>query len=302
MPFKCLIDNAEFETEKELHNYVSRRLKVKLEEYYPRYFPRYDLHTGELIEFKNKEFYSHALFNTRDNLIEYFKHNKDIEAVKECLKLRKEAKSLRFAPSTVEARTCILPSPALVKRMGFDYNQICQEIGLHPRYDYSQNLEVDSTPLKVLVDTREQRPLPIHGEITVSKLDFGDYTSTSHFSKVFVERKSLVDLCGTLSAGFERFQREISRAMDMDSHLVVCVEDNIKQLATIGRTPETSKVKGSPDFFGVRIRSLCQQFPNVQFLFVDGRVRMTQIVEKILRLKNDVSKLDVQYFYDSKLL
>ena len=300
--FKCLIDNAEFASEKELHNYISRRLKVKLEDYYPKYHPRYDLQSGEPIQFKNKEFYSHNLFNNRENLIEYFKHNKDVEVLKECIRLRKESKNLRFAPSTVEARTCILPSPALVKRIGFDYNQICQDLGLHPRYDYSQTLETDPAPLKVLVDTREQRPLPIHGEVTVSKLDFGDYTSTSHYKKVFIERKSLVDLCGTLSAGFERFQREISRAMDMGSYLVVCVEENIKQMAVIGRTPETSKVQASPDFFGVRIRSLCQQFPNVQFLFVDGRVRMSQIIEKVLRLKNDVSKLDLQFFYDSKLL
>lgn len=300
--FKCHIDGQEFETEHALHNYVSRRLKVKLEDYYQKYEPRHDLLTGDIIEFKNKEFYSHTLFNTRENLVKYLKTSPHESVISESIELRKKAKNLRYAPSTVEARTSILPTPLLVKKLGFDYNEICLNVGLDTRYEYDVVLETDDRPLSVLIDTREQKPLKLNADVTVSKLDFGDYTSSSHYKSVFIERKSLIDLCGTLSQGFERFQKELSRASAMDAYIVVCVEENLNNLATVGKTHQTSHVKASPDFLGVRIRALCQQFTNVQFLFVDGRVQMTEIVEKILRLNNDVKALDLQYLYDAKLL
>lgn len=299
---KCHIDNQEFPNEKALHNHVSRRLKMKIEDYYHTYEPRHDLLTGELIEFKNKEFYSHTLFNNRKNLIEYLRKTKDVSAIRETLRLRKLAKNLVYAPSTTEARTSILPSPALIKKLGFDYNQLCREEGLLPRYDYQAELETDDGPLEVLIDTREQKPLSVNAFCTVSKLDFGDYTSTSHYTGTFIERKSLIDLCGTLSAGFERFQKEISRAKDMEANIVVCVEEKLDHLALINKLPHTSHVKASPDFFGVRIRTLCQQFDNVQFLFVEGRVQMSEIVEKIFRLTNNVKTLDLQCLYDCKQL
>ncbi len=300
--FKCLIDGKEFETELKLHSYIARTLKTKLADYYPKYYPRHDLLTGEPILFKNREFYMHTLFNTRENLVEYLKKNKDSAAIKETLRLRKESKGLTYAPSTVEARTSILPTPVLVQRLGFDYNILCEEVGLAARYDYSEELTTDDSPMSVLIDTREQKPLPLNAEKTVSKLDFGDYTSTSHYTGIFIERKSLPDFCGTLSAGYERFQRELQRAKDMDAYIVVCVEENLNHLALIGKTPNTAHIKGSPDFFAVRMRALCQDFDNVQFLFLDGRVQMTEIVEKILRLTNNVKRLDLQYFLDSKLL
>jgi hypothetical protein len=259
--------------------------------------------TGELIEFKNKEFYTHTLFNSRANLVEYLKKHKDPSVIRDAIALRRVAKNLIFAPSTVEARTSILPSPVLVKRLGLDYNRLCVEAGLKPRYSYEAVLETDESPMDVLVDTREQKPLKLKAKsCTVSKLDFGDYTTSSHFKGIFVERKSLPDLCGTMSAGFERFQKELSRAKDMSSYIVVCVESNLNSLSQVGKLPGTTHIKASPDFLGVRIRSLCQQFDNVQFLFVDGRVQMTEIVEKVLRLTNDVKTIDLQYMYDSKQL
>jgi len=300
--FICAIDNASFDTEQALHNYVSRKLKVKVADYYQKYFPKYDLYSGDLISFKNKEFYFHSLFNSRENLVKYFKKCRDIDSMVESLKLRREAKSLEFAPSTVEARTSILPSPLLIEKAGYSYNEICKLAGYKTRYQYDQVLDTDYRPLEVLVDTREQRPLPLKASVTKSKLDFGDYTSSSHYKKVFIERKSLIDLCGTMSQGFERFQRELSRAKDMESYVVVCVEENLNHLELVGQTTSTKAVKASPDFLGVRIRSLYQQFDNVQFLFVDGRVQMTEIVEKVLRLTNDVKELDLQFYYDSKLL
>src|SRR5579864_8444016 len=114
MSFRCLIDGMEFETEKKLHSYISRTKKMKLEEYYPHYYPKHDLLTGEAIKFTDKEHYFVSYFNSRENLVKFFqKTGIDIDLVKNIIGSRATLKGLKFAPSTVEARTSILPTPML---------------------------------------------------------------------------------------------------------------------------------------------------------------------------------------------
>lgn len=301
--YKCLIDDREFETEAQLTSYISKTLKVKQADYFHEYIPRKDLLTGKLLEFKSKEFYMYSLFASRENLVAYLKKSPSESVIQECIKLRAEVKKLKYAPSTVEARTSILPTPVLVQRLGFSYNDICEAIGLQTKYDYEDiNLEYETGPISITIDTREQKPLRLKGEITNEKLDVGDYTCTSHYKGVFVERKSLSDFCSTMSVGYERFRRELQRAQAMSGHIVVCVEENISQLPLIGKTERTSHTKASPEFYMSRMKSLCQEFPNAQFLFVNGRMQMTEIVEKILRMKNDVRRLDLQFLFDTSQL
>lgn len=68
----------------------------------------------------------------------------------------------------------------------------------------------------VVIDTREQWPLEIRAYPTITaKLDAGDYGiagfSTMDAPRFAVERKSLQDLIGSLTAGRERFLRECER-------------------------------------------------------------------------------------------
>ena len=300
--FTCKIDNRTFATEIELHSHISRSLKVKLEVYYAKYFPRRDRHTGELIDFKSKDFYFHSLFNTRANMVNYFKsHALDTETFKKCIDLRRKSKQLISAPSTVESRTCILPTPSLARKMDIDYNKLCLELGLASRFDYSQTkLEVDDAPLSVIVDTREQNPIIFDNDVSLetSKLDFGDYVSTSHYDKVFIERKSLTDLCGTLSKGYERFNKEVERALSMDSYLVVCVEEKLQNLLSLPYLPHTKHIQASTDFLCHRLREICQKFPNIQFLFFDGRRMMNEKIPFLLRLGGRARGLDLQFYQD----
>lgn len=301
--FTCLIDQAVFPTEYALHSHISRRLKVKLEDYYARYFPRKDLLTGEPIKFKEKDVYFHSLFNSRANLINYLKVSDNPEKIiKETLALRKQLKELHFAPSTIECRTSLLPTPFMVKSLGFNFNEICEDLGFDVRYDYQQQLSFEEqTPLKVLIDTREQNPLKFKNSV-VSKLDFGDYTTTSHYKRVFVERKSLIDLLGTLSGGFERFEREMQRAADMEAYVVVCVEEPLRSLDDYKDRPEFKKVKATTEFISSRMRTICQSFDNVQFLFVNGRQELGAAISKIFRMNNLISNTDLQFYYDTRCL
>jgi ERCC4-type nuclease len=73
-----------------------------------------------------------------------------------------------------------------------------------------------------LIDTREQKPLPIKGARI--KLDVGDYTTKSLRHFFCIERKSAMDLYQTITRGHARFKREILRAKESGVVLVVVVE------------------------------------------------------------------------------
>lgn len=301
---KCLLDNLEFLTEKELHSHITRKLKTRLEAYYRQFFPRFDLLTGEPIKFKDKEFYFSTLFNDRINMIRYLKNSQSpAQLSKDLLLNRKNSKNLQFAPSTVETKTCVLPSPALIQYLGLNYNALCNEIELAPRYRYSKKIEFeDDKDFSIITDTREQAPIKFKCKNVISKLDFGDYCSKSHYKGVFIERKSLADLCGTISAGYERFKRELDRVKDLDSYLIVCVEQSIDDLLTVHKNPKMKNMKATSEFLTHRIRELCQGYSCIQFLFLKNRAEMDIIIKDILLLKTNVRTLDIQWAYDNGIL
>ena len=78
----------------------------------------------------------------------------------------------------------------------------------------------------IIIDTREQLPLwdHINFRIVRKKLDEGDYTTEHLFNKAHAERKSAIDLYGSLVQGHERFSREIQRAIEKDLSFAIFVE------------------------------------------------------------------------------
>jgi hypothetical protein len=50
---KCLECLDDFSTERGLHLHVSKKHKISLQDYYHKFFPRFDLFSNEKIEFKN---------------------------------------------------------------------------------------------------------------------------------------------------------------------------------------------------------------------------------------------------------
>lgn len=80
--------------------------------------------------------------------------------------------------------------------------------------------------MKIVVDTREQRPFRFERWPAVilepGTLPTGDYSLPGLAHRVALERKSLDDLVGCLkSTGRERFERELARARGMDLFAVV---------------------------------------------------------------------------------
>lgn len=82
--------------------------------------------------------------------------------------------------------------------------------------------------MHITIDTREQTPLKFIGvETSSKKIDFGDYScilSDGHVVPVVFERKSVCDLFGTMSVGYERFRNEINRCKESNFKMIIIIE------------------------------------------------------------------------------
>ena len=83
----------------------------------------------------------------------------------------------------------------------------------------------------IIIDTREQKPLwdPKKFKVRVQKLDEGDYTTEDLLEKAHAERKSGIDLYGSLIQNHKRFAAEIQRAIEKDLSFAVFVECSKKK-------------------------------------------------------------------------
>ena len=104
--------------------------------------------------------------------------------------------------------------------------------------------------MRIIIDTREQLPLKFtHKAITqiINKcLNVGDYGALFNDGveiPIVFERKSIPDLYGTLSKGYERFKKEIERSKEQNLQLIIIVEGNLSRVlhgTTYSmRTPES---------------------------------------------------------------
>lgn len=79
----------------------------------------------------------------------------------------------------------------------------------------------------ILLDTREQRPLKFTCETKRKCLKFGDYGalfSETHQHPVVFERKSIADLYGSLTFGYDRLRKCFDRAEKAKFQLVIAIE------------------------------------------------------------------------------
>ena len=128
---ECNVCKKEFEEDKNLHLHIKAH-KLSIGDYYHTQFPRYDLHTRELIKFKNKEQYLSADFNNKRNLKSWLKQVSMEKAKKYCrglLTKRKREKGIKYTPTEVELRTLLVPPIHYYQIIFGDYYKLCEEIG-----------------------------------------------------------------------------------------------------------------------------------------------------------------------------
>ena len=277
-------------------------------EYYQTHEPRYDLLTGELINFKNKDYYFSNDFNNKISMKKWLKLQ-DLAVQKEYLKKllsqRKEKHKLTYAPTEVELRSITSPPIPYYHSLFSDYYSLCSEMGFKNKYEYpKEELKYKiKDGFSIYIDTREQMPLIIDYPTEVKGLKFGDYAINDPENKCYIERKSISDFIGTMSGGYERFCREIERSIAAEANLIVLVERPLQECLSFQYLNYVSKkIKVTPEFIFFNVRELIQKYNNVQFLFVDGREECVRIMKKVFFSNGEYKKYDLQLMYDLKLL
>lgn len=98
----------------------------------------------------------------------------------------------------------------------------------------------------ILVDTREKAPLKFACGQERKCLPCGDYGATfyeGHLHETIWERKSIPDLYGTLTQGYDRFRRMIQKAADKKITIIIGIEGSkekvLKGYSHSARDPES---------------------------------------------------------------
>jgi len=307
----CKIDGKEFKDEKSLH-FALRGYGLNKEKYYHTYFPKKDLLTGETINFKTKDQYLNSDFNDKNNMKKWLKEQSLDKAQEYCKNLlikRKKDKNLIYSPTQIELRTIMSPSIIFYNKIFNDYYDICSSIGLENKFIHPNNITSQfqnklTTKDTIYVDTREQSWLKFDIPFEIKTLSFGDYSCSNENCNCYIERKSLSDFISTLSVkNFDRFKNEIEKAQKNNSYLIVIVEEKLASALSFQYLPHISKkIKATPEYIFHNVRSLIQEYSNLQFLFVDGRNEMKRAIESIFSSKCFYNKIDLQLAYDMKLL
>lgn len=300
---ECKICKNKYDSDKKLHAHLKLH-KIYHADYYVKYYPRVDMHTGEPILFKNKDQYFSSDFTNRLNMINWILNtDKAIvqEYAKRKIKERQKDKQLKYAPSHAELKTLMIPSVGIFDDE--DYNEYCKSIGLICKYRYNTEIELDKlSNIDVYIDTREQLPLVFDGYNPKRiKLDYADYLLVGSKKRLFVERKSLGDFYSTLTSGFDRFKREIERAAKEDL-FVVAVEAKINDVKEYEKTIKNKYNAVLPhEYIFHNMREIIQTYPYVQFLFLKNRQEMERKIIKLFMIKN-LYEIDLQFFYDFNLI
>jgi ERCC4 domain len=302
MDNKCLICNQEFSE----RSHFWKNHKIKEADYYQKYEPRYDLLTKEQITFKSPESYFNSDFINKNNLKKYLENvskEEGLNYLKNFLLKRKELKKYIYSPSHIELRTLCFPSvKSFNKIYGIgSYELICSELNLINRYDYKQEIKfIDINP-EILIDTRENKLLSFGCDTEIRKLDVGDYAAINNPHNIFIERKSIQDFIGSITSGFDRFSREMERAVKNDYYVIILIESKINNLFGFKHLGYLH-TEASADYVNKKMRDLLLKFPNIQICCVDGRRKASEFIINIYKLRNNPRTIDFQFYIDMGIL
>lgn len=131
----------------------------------------------------------------------------------------------------------------------------------------------------ILIDSREQLALefPKAKETRNVCLKVGDYSACfyeDHQISIVFERKSIADLYGTLSAGYERFRREIDRAKKNNIRLIIIVEGTLSKVLKGYCHSSRNAISIVYQLFTLRARH------NIETVFCKDREEMSEYISQ----------------------
>ncbi len=299
-------------SEKDFNKHPYRVHQLTLEQYFLQHEPKFDLQTGEKIKYKNPTQYLNTDFNSKTNLRLWLKDQTPEKAKEYCKDLlikRKIEKNLIYSPSQTELRSLsnmpsIISYDKIFEDSGGYYN-LCDQLGFKNKFrklDILDDFREFDKEKVLRIDTRENKMIKFNDcNVEIATLSYGDYHISG--SKIYIDRKSLVDFLGTFGTGLERFKREIKRAKDNGDYLFVLVENDLTKCLGFEYLPYIKRnTKVTSDYIYHNVRNLMQEFDNLQFLFCNGREEMNRLIKKTLQNWEICIKIDNELYYEKKEL
>ena len=300
---ECLECHKQFEDETTLHKHL-RAHKISVGNYHQKFYPRYDKYDGSLIKFKTLDQYRSNEFNSKTNLNKWLESVSVEERQKyitDFLSQRKQKKNLKYSLTQAELKTLMCPGMKYINDLFVGgYYQICDSLGFvnrFGRYKLEKDDFIDISKKVIFRDTREQKGLDFDLQTRNKCMDVGDYRLAN--CDIRVERKSIPDIWGSLSGGYDRFKREIDRAVEQDLYLIVLIESPLSELYQFPfRRQVYGKIKMSPEMPLHNMREILKDYKNVQFVFVKDREDASRVIEKIFSAGDNCRNVDLQYLVD----
>lgn len=301
----CKICKEKFEYTAAFTRHLKKEHATNPKQYYGKYYPKKDLLTGELIEFKDKEEYFLLPFASRGNLRKWLKKTDDEEAARKVIldfyRHRIEKKGLLNSMSQVELKSLNFAPKELIYRFFRTDWELVHKLNVKERFHVSVKNRPNVKPnIQIAIDSRENTPLTFDNyETTNTKLDYGDYVPLGdNFHNIFFERKSDSDFVSSLGKGFPRIKEEIERAAQFDAYIVFIVERPLSVMLNFQFTYLKRFVKATPAFIFNNVRTLMQENDNVQFLFLKDREECEKAILATSSLGEKAKNIDLQYAYD----
>ena len=112
----------------------------------------------------------------------------------------------------------------------------------------------------MIIDTREQKALKFYKsniKMKTQKLVCGDYCMLfldGKISNVVFERKTITDLFGTMTSGYERFKKAILRAQSKDISMFLIIIGSFSKVAKGTRYSKTQGISVIRTVFSLWVR------------------------------------------------
>lgn len=129
--------------------------------------------------------------------------------------------------------------------------------------------------MRIIIDTREQKALEFSVPTDRECLSVGDYRakfSDGSLSLVVFERKSINDLFGTLSQGYERFKKQIEKSKENNITLIIIIEGSLRRVLHGYINSQRTPISIVYQLFTLRVRY------NIESVFCQNREEMTDYI------------------------
>lgn len=129
--------------------------------------------------------------------------------------------------------------------------------------------------MEVIIDSRERKPLQFNFPTIKECLPVGDYRAkfnNGNLSSVIFERKSIGDLYGTLSQGYDRFRREIGRSSELNLSIKIIVEGSLRRVLQGYNNSRRTPISIVHQIHTIRLRY------GVETIFSNNREEMSEYI------------------------